>query len=80
MAHALRIYRGPAEKPAPARTAGGTPQPTITMSLGEVLPLLADAVASQRTWLEDFEDDQITVSADLYEVLLAYQYYRRPSA
>ena len=28
----------------------------------------------------DFTDDEITISADLYEVLLAYQYYRRPSA
>ena len=41
-----------------------------------MLPLLADAVASQRTWLSDFEDDDITISADLYEVLLAYQYFR----
>jgi hypothetical protein len=80
MAHALRIYRGPAEKAAPVRKASSTPQPNITVSLGEVLPLLADAVACQRTWLEDFENDQITVSSDLYEVLLAYQYYRRPSA
>jgi hypothetical protein len=30
--------------------------------------------------LADFADDEITVSMDLYEVLLAYQHYRRPSA
>ena len=53
---------------------------TVTVSVGEVLPLLADAVASQRTWLSDFEDDEITISADLYEVLLAYQYFRNPAA
>jgi hypothetical protein len=35
---------------------------------------------SQRTWLRDFADDEITISTDLYEVLLAYQHYRRPSA
>ena len=52
----------------------------MTVELGEVLPLLADAVASHRTWLSDFEDDEITISADLYEVLLAYQYYRHPAA
>jgi hypothetical protein len=52
----------------------------VTVALSEVLPLLADAVNSHRTWLSDFDDDEITVSADLYEVLLAYQYYRRPSA
>jgi hypothetical protein len=73
----LKIYRGPAEK-APVRTAS-TPR-QVTVNVGEVLPLLADAVASQRTWLGDFEDDEITISADLYEVLLAYQYYRHPAA
>jgi hypothetical protein len=75
----LRIYRGPTEKTAPARPAS-TSAPTITVNVGEVLPLLADAIASQRTWLSDFEDDQITISSDLYEVLLAYQYYRHPAA
>jgi hypothetical protein len=37
-------------------------------------------VRNERTWLRDFEDDQITISTDLYEVILAYQHYRRPSA
>jgi len=45
-----------------------------------VLPLLADAVRSERTWLRDFHDDEITISMDLYEVILAYQHYRRPPA
>jgi hypothetical protein len=76
----LRIYRGPEETAAPtlAKTAAG--KPCITVALSEVLPLLADAVNSRRTWLSDFDGDEITVSADLYEVLMAYQYYRRPSA
>ena len=43
-------------------------------------PLLADAVQSQRTWVRDFEDDEITIPMDLYEVLLAYQHFRNPSA
>jgi hypothetical protein len=84
----LRIYRGPAEttpsiRPGAADVAedASTTSPnSITVPLGEILPLLADAVASRRTWLSDFEDDQITISADLYEVLLAYQYYRHPAA
>jgi hypothetical protein len=75
----LRIYRGPAEKTAPV-CAASSPAATVTVNLGEVLPLLADAVASRRTWLSDFEDDPITISADLYEVLLAYQYFRHPAA
>jgi hypothetical protein len=75
----LRIYRGPAENKA-TRTASNNAANTVTVELSEVLPLLADAVASQRTWLSDFERDEITISADLYEVLLAYQYYRHPAA
>jgi len=74
----LKIYRGPVETKAPARLASTPAQ--VTVNLGEVLPLLADAVASRRTWLSDFEEDEITISADLYEVLLAYQYYRHPAA
>ena len=48
--------------------------------LGEVLPLLLDAARSQRAWVDDFADDNISISSDLYEVLLAYQHFRRPSA
>jgi hypothetical protein len=75
----LRIYRGPSDKTTAVRPASTSPA-TITVNVGEVLPLLADAVASQRTWLTDFVDDEITISADLYEVLLAYKYYRHPAA
>ena len=48
--------------------------------LRQVLPLLTDAVKSRRQWVGDFYDDDITISSDLYEVLLAYQHFRRPSA
>jgi hypothetical protein len=78
----LRIYHGPQEEPSTVRLAESrTHAKTVTVPLDEVLPLLADAVQSERTWLNDFADDEITVSMDLYEVLLAYQHYRRrPSA
>jgi len=74
----LRIYRGPREEAT--TTVDHSNESHITVNVGEVLPLLADAMASQRTWLQDFENDDITISADLYEVLMAYQYFRRPSA
>lgn len=87
MAHQLRIYRGPNENrrgssddALDARPAQAIDPNQITVSVGEVLPLLADALASRRTWLRDFEDDDITISADLYEVLMAYRHFRRPSA
>lgn len=81
MANYLRVYRGPEEETAtPTLARNNSGKACITAPLSEVLPLLADAFNSQRTWLGDFEDDDVTLSADLYEVLLAYQYYRRPSA
>ena len=76
----LKIYRGPEETSAPTLAKSSSGKACVTVALSEVLPLLADAANSRRTWLEDFEDDEVTISADLYEVLLAYQYYRRPSA
>lgn len=68
----LRVYYGPEETVEPEINR-------VTVPLGEVFPLLSDAVRSQRTWLRDFEDDEITISSDLYEILLAYAHFR-PSA
>jgi hypothetical protein len=77
----LRVYHGPQDDaPAVRFTPSRARNVTVTVPLEEVLPLLADAVRSERTWLRDFSDDNITISMDLYEVLLAYQHYRRPSA
>ena len=74
----LRLYDGPSDDSATALATGESQ--TVTVPLMEVLPLLADAVESQRTWLGDFQDDEVTLSSDLYEVILAYRHFRRPSA
>jgi len=74
----LRVYYGPEEDAC--TTLSHREQETVSVPLGEIFPLLADAVRSQRTWLRDFEEDEITISTDLYEVILAYQHFRRPSA
>jgi hypothetical protein len=74
----LRIYCGP-EDDGVTTLDGHAKRETVSVSLGEVFPLLADAIHSERTWLRDFEDDEITISADLYEVVLAYQHCRRPT-
>lgn len=77
----LRVYYGP-QSEAAYSTANEPVErkDTVTVSLGEILPMLADAIDSNRTWLRDFNDDEVTISSDLYEVILAYQHYRRPSA
>jgi hypothetical protein len=56
------------------------PGNSVQVTLGDILPLLADAVASQRTWLTDFAADDMTISSDLFDVLQAYRHFRRPSA
>ena len=71
----LRVYYGPEETETLSMTEN-----QVSVSLGEIFPLLADAVRSQRTWLKDFEDDEIQISQDLYECILAYQHCRRPVA
>ncbi len=73
----LRLYRGPEEVSTAEMSQDNR---SVTVTAGAVLPLLADALLSERTWLSDFEDDEITLTADLYEVLMAYQHFRRPVA
>ena len=74
----LKIYNGPEAAPVNSAEFAQDEQ-RVTVSLGQIFPLLADAVQSERTWLDDFEDDPITISSDLYDVILAYQHFR-PSA
>jgi hypothetical protein len=76
----LRIYCGPEAEHCVTLTETTSGRRCVCRQLGDLLPLLAEAFNSQRTWLRDFEDDEIAISTDLYEVLLAYQHYRRPSA
>jgi len=78
----LRLYRGPDDTTEPTTRSArmSADNRSVTATASHLLPLLADAMASQRTWLADFADDEVTVSADLYEVLMAYQHFRRPVA
>lgn len=51
----------------------------VNVRLGDITRILAEAVRRNRTWLNDFEDDEIRISTDLYEVISAYLHLR-PSA
>ncbi|MFO1022828.1 MAG: hypothetical protein U0903_19350 [Planctomycetales bacterium] len=72
MRHRLRLYTGEEETTTIA-------EPQLTVTLGEISNILAEAVNSKRAWLNDFEDDRIQVSSDLYEVLTTY-WRLRPGA
>lgn len=43
----------------------------VTVSFARVRELIEQASAEGRSWIYDFSDDDVTISQDLYEVLLA---------
>ena len=59
------------------RASGVNEAKTVTITLGQMVPLLIDAVEKNRLWLTDFADESVAIDSDLYEVLLAYQRMRR---
>ena len=67
----LRLFTG--------EDAGTVVEPPVTVRLGDITNVLSDAIEANRTWLTDFEDDEIQIPADLYEVLSVY-WHLRPSA
>ncbi|GAB4151971.1 MAG: hypothetical protein Tsb009_27600 [Planctomycetaceae bacterium] len=68
----LRLFIGDEE-------GTGVTEPKVSVRFHEILTALTDAIQYDRTWLSDFEDDEIQVPADLYEVISAYCHLR-PSA
>lgn len=76
----LRVYYGPDDNTRTPLASDTRPQGAVTVPLRDVFSWLLDACHSGRTWLRDFEDDEVTISSDLHEVILAYQHFRRPSA
>jgi hypothetical protein len=55
------------------------PEPEVSMKLGDFTRILADAIIWDRTWVSDFADEDVRVSADLHEILTMYS-QMRPSA
>jgi hypothetical protein len=74
MAAHLRVV--PVPKDAPERSDAA---PRVRLRLADLLPLVALAHRNNYVWLQDFLDDEVTVTEDLYEVLQAFRCYR-PSA
>ena len=78
--HRLRIYTGPNRSQPKVAVLEQSAENTVPIPLGQVLPLLADAVASNRTWLTDFIDDLISISSNWHDLHSAYRHYRRQGA
>lgn len=73
MAAQLRLF------PAPKHRYIAPQEPSVRISLRDLLPLIALAQRRNHLWLQDFLDDEVSVTSDLYEVLRAFRSYR-PSA
>jgi len=69
----LRLFTGEGLDDSPSTDA------QVSVRFGEIRRALSDAVRWDRTWLRDFEDDQVSVSNDLYEVITSFTRLR-PSA
>ena len=74
----LRVYYGPAGSEDKALKSNFARE-CVSVPLGEILPALASAVRTRRAWVRDFADDEVTISTDLYEVIMAFSNLR-PSA
>ena len=80
------VYSGPnqdSESSSPKAGEGSKPTSgshLLPVAVRDLVPLLVDAFETDRTWLKDFGREHIHVSADLYEILLAYQQFRRYDA
>ena len=62
MRHRLRLFTGD-------NTASTATAEQVTVRLGDISRALRDATRWNRTWLEDFADDEVQVSSDLYEII-----------
>lgn len=65
----LRVYFGPDDMAEPDLTAR---RRLVTVALKDLAPLIVDAARTQRAWLKDFNDEEVTISEDLHEILQAY--------
>jgi hypothetical protein len=74
MAAHLRIFSEPRKETEPEAQP-----PTVSVSLRDLLPLLTMAHRNNFLWLQDFLEDEVVVTPDLYDVLRAFQAVR-PSA
>jgi hypothetical protein len=71
----LRVFPRPDDEDTPAAPH----TPAVPIRLVDLYPLLAQAYRDNYVWLRDFEEDQVLVSNDLFEVVRAFADCR-PSA
>ena len=69
----LRVFRASQE-------TSDAQAPSVRVSLRDILPLIALAQRRNYLWLDDFLEDEVAVTPDLYDILRAFRSSQRPSA
>ncbi|HEX3152224.1 MAG TPA: hypothetical protein VHR66_29390 [Gemmataceae bacterium] len=67
----LRLFPGSDEEIDGQDALSSTP--TVRIRLRDLLPLVAMAQKNHFIWLKDFLDDEIRISDDLHDVLMAFR-------
>ena len=49
---------------------------TVTVRLRDMLPAFQSSATARLAWINDFADDPVVISKDLYDVLLTYQRFK----
>lgn len=60
----LRLFVG-----ADRKDTDTVSEPEVSIRLGDLTRILSDAIIWDRSWIQDFADEEIHVSSDLYEIL-----------
>ena len=72
MAAQLRVYQSAGDDDLDPVYAPAA-EPSVRVRLGDLLPLMAMAQKLNFIWLKDFLDDEVSISDDLHDVLMAFR-------
>jgi hypothetical protein len=72
MAPRLRLYTGQDEEET-FLPMTAPPPPAVHIRLRDLIPLVAMAQKNHFIWLKDFLDDEVSISDDLHDVLMAFR-------
>lgn len=59
---------------------GKSTRKNASMPLGDFARIVSDAVTWDRTWVQDFADEPVVLSQDLYEIVQIYDEVRQERA
>ena len=65
--HGVKLY-----SPTPTETFE-----SVTVRIRDIMPALLQSSVNRLNWVNDFADDPVVITRDLYEVLLTYQEMKR---